>query len=96
MAPGSAEPRPAGGGTSKVVVLAPSAIDGLGDLAPGVIELEPAGPPDEYAHVLYDRLRQVDRLGADVLLAVPPPAGGLGDAVRDRLSRAAGPRPGSA
>ncbi len=47
------------------------------------------GPADDYAHVLYDRLRQVDRLGADVVVVVPPPPGGLGDAVRDRLRRAA-------
>ncbi|MGZ4716455.1 MAG: Sua5 family C-terminal domain-containing protein, partial [Acidimicrobiales bacterium] len=30
-----------------------------------------------------------DRLGADVLLVVPPPATGVGAAVRDRLRRAA-------
>jgi hypothetical protein len=39
--------------------------------------------------VLYDRLRQADRLGADVLLVVPPSAAGVGAAVRDRLRRAA-------
>jgi L-threonylcarbamoyladenylate synthase len=68
-----------------VAVIAPRVTDGL---APGVIELEPAGPVDEYARVLYARLRQADRLAADVILAVPPPPGGLGDAVRDRLRRA--------
>ena len=74
----------------RVVVLVPSVID---DLPPDVIELEPAGPPDDYARVLYDRLRQADRLGADYLLVVPPPPGGLGDAIRDRLRRAASPTP---
>jgi L-threonylcarbamoyladenylate synthase len=54
-----------------------------------VIELEPAGPPDDYARVLYDRLRQADRLAADVLLVVAPPSTGVGAAVRDRLRRAA-------
>jgi L-threonylcarbamoyladenylate synthase len=70
----------------RVVVLAPSVLEGLPVEA---IELEPAGPPDDFARVLYDRLRQADRLGADDLLVVPPPPGGLGDAVRDRLRRAA-------
>ena len=70
----------------RVVVLAPSVID---DLPAEAIELEPAGPADDYARVLYERLRQADRLGAAHLLAVPPPPGGVGDAIRDRLARAA-------
>jgi L-threonylcarbamoyladenylate synthase len=45
---------------------------------------------DEYARVLYSRLREVDARGIDVLLAVPPPEDGLGVAVADRLRRAAG------
>jgi L-threonylcarbamoyladenylate synthase len=73
-----------------VAVLAPTA---TGDLPDAVIELEPAGPADDFARVLYDRLRQADRLGADVLLVVPPPAGGVGAAVRDRLRRAAASNP---
>jgi L-threonylcarbamoyladenylate synthase len=68
-----------------VAVIAPRVVDGLG---PDVIELEPAGPADDYARALYARLRQADRLAADVILAVPPPAGDLGDAVRDRHARA--------
>ncbi len=69
-----------------VAVLAPTVLDGLD---PGIIELEPAGPSSDYARVLYDRLRQADRLGATDIVAVVPPPGGLGDAVRDRLTRAA-------
>jgi L-threonylcarbamoyladenylate synthase len=45
---------------------------------------------DDYARVLYARLREADRLGVDVLLAVAPPDAGVGAAVRDRLRRAAG------
>jgi L-threonylcarbamoyladenylate synthase len=45
---------------------------------------------DEYARVLYARLREADRVAVDVLLAVPPPDPGVGAAVRDRLRRAAG------
>jgi len=79
------------GAGRRVVVLAPRVLEGLPVEA---VELEPAGPAEDYARVLYDRLRQADRLGADDLLVVPPPPGGLGDAVRDRLRRAAH-RPGS-
>jgi L-threonylcarbamoyladenylate synthase len=70
-----------------VGVLAPRA---LADLPDGVTELEPAGEADDYARVLYARLRQADRLGLDVVLAVPP-AGSTGTAVAvaDRLARAA-------
>ena len=70
----------------RVGLLAPTVV---ADMPADVIELEPAGPADDYARVLYDRLRQADRLGVDVLLVVPPPAGGMGAAVRDRLRRAA-------
>jgi L-threonylcarbamoyladenylate synthase len=69
-----------------VGVLGPRVID---DLPPDAVELEPAGTPDEYAHLLYGRLRQADRLGLDVLLVVPPAPVGVGVAVVDRLRRAA-------
>jgi L-threonylcarbamoyladenylate synthase len=42
-----------------------------------------------YAHDLYGALREADELGLDVVLAIAPPAAGLGLAVADRLSRAA-------
>jgi len=42
-----------------------------------------------YARDLYRALREADELGLDVVLAVAPPAGGLGLAVADRLGRAA-------
>ena len=54
-----------------------------------VVELEPVGGADGFARHLYDRLRQVDRLGCVAVVVVAPPAGGVGDAVRDRLERAA-------
>lgn len=57
---------------------------------PDVIVLDPPADAAAYARVLYARLRAVDLAGADVVVAVPPPAdGGLGDAVGDRLRRAA-------
>jgi L-threonylcarbamoyladenylate synthase len=46
-----------------------------------------------YAQGLYGWLREADRLGLDVVVAVPPPATGLGAAVADRLRRAAAPAP---
>jgi L-threonylcarbamoyladenylate synthase len=51
--------------------------------------------PDEvrFAHDLYGWLRDADRRAVEVLVVVPPPATGLGWAVRDRLGKAAAPRP---
>ena len=47
------------------------------------------GSVEDYARELYGALRDADRREVDVLVAVLPPPGGLGDAVRDRLQRAA-------
>lgn len=69
--------------------------------------LAPASVPDQpglqrlgapvdaaaYARQLYRCLREADAAGVDVLLAVPPTGGGPTEAVRDRLRRAAAPRP---
>jgi len=60
------------------------------NLPADVIVLDAPEDVDEYARVLYARLREADRRGVDVLLAVPPPDDGLGVAVGDRLRRAAG------
>ena len=72
---------------------APGSAEGRVPLRAGLpdraVELEPAGGPEEYARLLYGRLRLVDRLGIDVLLAVPPAEVGVGIAVGDRLRRAA-------
>lgn len=46
----------------------------------------------DYAHALYATLREVDALGLDVVLVVPPDETGLGLAVVDRLRRASAPR----
>lgn len=48
-----------------------------------------------YAARLYDELRSADRRGVRTLIAVLPPPEGLGHAVRDRLTKAAAPRPQS-
>lgn len=68
--------------------------DDRGALAslPGVILLD-LGPTDEAAaRELYAALRLADRERAAVILASPPAARGLGEALADRLSKAAGPR----
>lgn len=46
-----------------------------------------------YGRELYARLRDADDRGVDTLIAVLPPAEGLGHAIRDRLTKAAAPRP---
>ncbi len=48
--------------------------------------------PSAAARTLYATLRDIDSKGFDVVVAVLPPAEGLGLAVRDRLTRAAAPR----
>lgn len=70
----------------RVGLLAPRRISNLPD---GLDALPPAGRPQAYAKCLYQRLREADRRGLDILLAVPPPDTGIGAAVADRLRRAA-------
>jgi len=70
----------------RVAVLAPDAVSPLPD---SVLVLGPAGTPDAYAALLYAAFRRADAEGCEVILAVPPPAHGIGVAVRDRLARAA-------
>jgi L-threonylcarbamoyladenylate synthase len=72
----------------------------VGVLGPPTIPLPPDVPrydvpedPAGAARLLYMRLREADLRGHDVLVACLPRAEGLGIAVRDRLSRAAAPRP---
>jgi L-threonylcarbamoyladenylate synthase len=72
---------------NRVGVLATHEIARLPD---GVVQLEPPGSTAEYARVLYSRFREADRLELDVLLAVPAWHSGVGQAVNDRLARAAG------
>jgi L-threonylcarbamoyladenylate synthase len=73
----------------KVGVLGPPGLP----LPPGVPLYEVPEDPAGAARVLYTRLREADLQGHDVLVACLPRAEGLGIAVRDRLARAAAPRP---
>jgi L-threonylcarbamoyladenylate synthase len=75
-----------------VAVLAPAGQLAAMDLAPAVVR---APLPDDLAgaaRALYATLRDLDARGVATIVAAVPPALGLGEAVADRLRRAAGPR----
>jgi L-threonylcarbamoyladenylate synthase len=76
------------GGTLLAGVIAPAGTE----VASGVRQLAAPADENEYAQTLYAALRLADESGMDVVIAVPPPARGVGVAVRDRLQRAAGER----
>lgn len=61
----------------------------LAELPAALAVLDPPVDVDDFARVLYTRLRDADRAGVDVLLVVAPPQDGVGAAVVDRLTRAA-------
>jgi L-threonylcarbamoyladenylate synthase len=48
--------------------------------------------PEELAHNLFTGLRDLDQRGVGVILTPLPPPGGLRDALRDRLTKAAMPK----
>ena len=56
------------------------------------IDLSPAGDLIEAAARLFSALRRLDASGAARILAAPVPEEGLGEAINDRLARAAAPR----
>ena len=58
-----------------------------------VRNLSPAGDLAEAARNLFAMLRELDGSGACGIAVTPIPAEGLGEAIRDRLRRAAAPRP---
>ncbi len=59
---------------------------------PEALNLSPAGDTVEAAANLYRMLRELDTEGADTIAVMPIPAEGLGEAINDRLRRAAAPR----
>jgi L-threonylcarbamoyladenylate synthase len=58
-----------------------------------VLDLSPRGDTVEAAANLYSYLRRLDASGTDAIAIAPIPLDGLGEAIRDRLKRAAAPRP---
>jgi L-threonylcarbamoyladenylate synthase len=55
-------------------------------------DLSPTGDLIEAAANLYAHLRALDRSGAETIAVAPVPGEGLGEAIQDRLKRAAAPR----
>jgi L-threonylcarbamoyladenylate synthase len=60
--------------------------------ARAALDLSPAGDLAEAAAHLFGALRDLDASGAATIAVAPIPAEGLGEAIRDRLARAAAPR----
>ena len=57
-----------------------------------VLDLSPSGDLSEAAANLFDYLKAADASGADMIAITAIPTHGLGEAINDRLSRAAAPR----
>jgi L-threonylcarbamoyladenylate synthase len=68
------------------------------DLPPGAaqaartLNLSAHGDLVEAAANLFSHLRELDRAGARTIAVAPIPREGLGEAINDRLARAAAPR----
>lgn len=82
----TARARAAADAGQRVAVLAPTRVA----VDPRITWRESSPEPARYAHELYARLRELDALGADLLLVAQPPATEDWVAIRDRLRRAAG------
>jgi L-threonylcarbamoyladenylate synthase len=63
------------------------------DQAPAVLNLSAKADLAEAATNLFSHLRSLDTAGAAVIAVAPIPRKGLGEAINDRLRRAAAPRP---
>jgi len=62
------------------------------DQAKTVMDLSPSGDLREAAAHLFDLLKRADATGATGIAVAPVPGHGLGEAINDRLNRAAAPR----
>lgn len=62
------------------------------DNARKILNLSPRGDLVEAAARLFSHLRALDASGADMIAVMPVPHDGLGEAINDRLLRAAAPR----
>lgn len=60
--------------------------------ARAVLNLSPTGDLREAAANLFSHLRQLDAIGSATIAVEPVPFHGLGEAINDRLARAAAPR----
>ncbi|MCQ1573162.1 L-threonylcarbamoyladenylate synthase [Neorhizobium galegae] len=62
------------------------------ELAAAVFDLSPSGDLAQAAANLFDYLKRADATGATSIAVTPIPDHGLGEAINDRLARAAAPR----
>ncbi|CAG0963334.1 Threonylcarbamoyl-AMP synthase [Rhizobiaceae bacterium] len=92
-APGAAVRTDASGVSEGEALLAfgPLRIAGA-ERARAVLNLSPAGDLREAAANLFSHLHALDRSGAATIAVEPVPNSGLGEAINDRLARAAAPR----
>jgi L-threonylcarbamoyladenylate synthase len=74
-----------------LLAFGPDALPGT-DTAVARLNLSPKGDPVEAAANLFAHLRALDRPGIASIAVMPIPHEGLGEAINDRLARAAAPR----
>ncbi len=74
-----------------LLAFGPTLADGA-ENAKSVLNLSPHGDLIEATANLFSHLRALDAVGARAIAAMPIPAEGLGEAINDRLARAAAPR----
>jgi L-threonylcarbamoyladenylate synthase len=74
-----------------LLAFGPTAVDGAAR-AVAVLNLSPGGDLIEAAANLFSHLRALDASGAAAIAVMPVPRAGLGEAINDRLERAAAPR----
>lgn len=77
-----------------VAALATEAVIAAAGLPPSIRVIALPDDPEGMAQRLYAALRELDAAGMATIVAAVPDAVGLGEAVADRLQRAAGPREG--
>jgi L-threonylcarbamoyladenylate synthase len=78
-------------GEGEAVLDFAGALAGRRDAGP-YLDLSARGDPTEAAANLFAFLRRLDQTGAGSIAVAPVPDTGLGEAVNDRLRRAAAPR----
>lgn len=74
-----------------LLTLGDADIDGQDDVK-AEFNLSRSGDLKEAAHNLFDMLIMADKTGTDMIAVAPIPNDGLGEAINDRLNRAAAPR----
>lgn len=78
-----------------LLAFGPDRIDNAADAA-AIANLSPSGNLREAAANLFAMMLELDRVGARTIAVEPIPEQGLGEAINDRLRRAAAPRPDGA